>query len=145
MSFLSLLSYVSIPVTITPEPALSVKISIFSSAISSLINNRFSPDDFLFCNNYGGQASNRTWQTLVYRYNIKRGVNVTSIHAFRHSFSRLWLLNHGDIMRLKTILGHSNIAVTNEYLQMFGQDLQMDFEKFNPLDNLKKKEAQIRM
>lgn len=48
-------------------------------------------------------------------------------------------------MRLKTILGHSNIAVTNEYLQMFGQDLQMDFEKFNPLDNMKKKEAQIRM
>ena len=103
------------------------------------------PDDFLFCNNYGGQASNRTWQTLVYRYNIKRGVNVTSIHAFRHSFSRLWLLNQGDIMRLKTIHGHSNIAVTNEYLQMFGQDLQMDFEKFNPLDNMKKKEAQIRM
>ena len=28
------------------------------------------PDDFLFCNNYGEQASNRTWQTLVYRYNI---------------------------------------------------------------------------
>ena len=39
-------------------------------------------------------------------------------------------------MRLKTILGHSNIAVTNEYLQMFGQDLQMDFEKYNPLDNM---------
>lgn len=104
------------------------------------------PDDYLFCNNYGEQASNRTWQTLVYRYNIKHGVNVTSIHAFRHSFSRLWLLNHGDIMRLKTILGHSNIAVTNEYLQMFGQDLQMDFEKFNPLDNLKNRNReQIRM
>lgn len=49
-------------------------------------------------------------------------------------------------MRLKTILGHSNIAVTNEYLAMFGQDLQMDFEKFNPLDNLKNKNReQIRM
>lgn len=39
------------------------------------------PEDYLFCNNYGEQASNRTWQTLVYRYNIKRGVNVTSIHS----------------------------------------------------------------
>lgn len=67
------------------------------------------PEDYLFCNNYGEQASNRTWQTLVYRYNVKRDVNVTSIHAFRHSFARLWILNHGDIMRLKTILGHSNI------------------------------------
>ena len=52
----------------------------------------------------------------------------------------------GNIVRLKTILGHSNIAVTNEYLAMFGQDLQMDFEKFNPLDNLKNKNReQIRM
>lgn len=103
------------------------------------------PEDYLFCNNYGEQASNRTWQTLVYRYNVKRDVNVTSIHAFRHSFARLWILNHGDIMRLKTILGHSNIAVTNEYLQMFGQDLQMDFEKFNPLDNMNREKIKIRM
>lgn len=103
------------------------------------------PDDYLFCNNYGEQASNRTWQTLVYRYNVKRDVNVTSIHAFRHSFARLWILNHGDIMRLKTILGHSNISVTNEYLQMFGQDLQMDFEKFNPLDNMNRAKTRIRM
>lgn len=103
------------------------------------------PEDYLFCNNYGEQASNRTWQTLVYRYNVKRDVNVTSIHAFRHSFARLWILNHGDIMRLKTILGHSNIAVTNEYLQMFGQNLQMDFEKFNPLDNMNRSKVKIRM
>lgn len=103
------------------------------------------PEDYLFCNNYGEQASNRTWQTLVYRYNVKRDVNVTSIHAFRHSFARLWILNHGDIMRLKTILGHSNIAVTNEYLQMFGQDLQMDFEQFNPLDNMNRSKVKIRM
>ena len=103
-----------------------------------------SPEDYLFCNNYGEKASNRTFQTLVYRYNIKRGVNVTSIHAMRHTFSKNWILSGGDIVRLKTILGHSNISVTNEYLNMFGQDLQMDFEKFNPLDNLTNKKR-IRM
>lgn len=103
-------------------------------------------DDYLFCNNYGQQASNRTFQTLVYRYNIKRNVNCTSIHAFRHTFAKNWILAGGDIVRLKTILGHSNIAVTNEYLQMFGQDLQLDFERFNPLDNLKNKNrTMIRM
>ena len=100
-------------------------------------------DDYLFCNNYGQQASNRTFQTLVYRYNIKRNVNCTSIHAFRHTFAKNWILAGGDIVRLKTIMGHSNIAVTNEYLQMFGQDLQLDFERFNPLDNLKNKNRNI--
>lgn len=104
------------------------------------------PDDYLFCNNYGQQASSRTFQTLVYRYNVKRNVNITSIHAFRHTFAKNWILAGGDIVRLKTIMGHSNIAVTNEYLQMFGQDLQMDFERFNPLDNFSNKnKSTIRM
>ena len=93
-------------------------------------------EDYLFCNEYGEKASERTYQQLVRRYNIRRNVNRTSCHCFRHTFAKNWVLNSGDIARLKTILGHSSIAVTNEYLQMFGQDLQMDFEKFNPLDNL---------
>lgn len=103
------------------------------------------PEDYLFCNNYGEKASERTYQQLVQKYNIKRNVNKTSCHTFRHSFAKLWILNNGDLARLKTILGHSSIAVTNEYLQMFGQDLQMDFEKFNPLDNLKGNKSVIRM
>jgi integrase/recombinase XerD len=61
------------------------------------------PEDYLFCNEYGEKASERTYQQLVRRYNVKRNVN------------------------------------------MFGQDLQMDFEKFNPLDNLKTKSSTIKM
>lgn len=97
------------------------------------------PDDFLFCNEYGAQASNRTYQQLVKRYNKRRGVEVTSCHAFRHSFAKAWILNGGDVFRLKNILGHSDISVTQEYVHMFAPDLQMDFEKFNPLDSLKEK------
>lgn len=95
------------------------------------------PDDYLFCNNYGQQASQRTFQQLVQKYNISRNVNCTSCHAFRHSFAKQWILNHGDLARLRTILGHSSIAVTNEYLNMFAPELHMDFEKFNPLDNIR--------
>lgn len=92
-------------------------------------------DDYLFPNEYGKQASDRSYQQMVRRYNENRNVARTSIHCFRHTFAKNWVLARGDIARLKSILGHSNISVTNEYLQMFGQDLQMDFEKFNPLDN----------
>ena len=102
-------------------------------------------DDYLFCNNYGEKACERTYQQLVQRYNTKRNVNKSSIHCFRHTFAKHWILNQGDLARLKTILGHSSIAVTNEYLQMFGQDLQMDFERFNPLDNIKANKTVIRM
>ena len=101
-------------------------------------------EDYLFCNEYGQQASCRTYQQLVRRYNIKRNVNKTSCHVFRHTFAKNWILNNGDMFRLQKILGHSDLTVTKEYVNMFGQDLQMDFEKFNPLDNIVTKK-QIRM
>ena len=101
-------------------------------------------EDYLFCNEYGEKACCRTYQQLVRRYNIKRNVNKTSCHTFRHTFAKNWILNNGDMFRLQKILGHSDLTVTKEYVNMFGQDLQMDFEKFNPLDNIANKK-QIRM
>lgn len=106
-----------------------------------------SPDDYLFCNQYGEQSTRGAYQKLVIKYNKKRGVNKTSVHAFRHTFAKNWILSGGDIFRLQKILGHSDISVTKEYLQMFGQDLQMDFERFNALDRLNnhKKSNRIKM
>ena len=102
-------------------------------------------DDYLFCNEYGEKASERTYQQLVRRYNIKRNVNCTSCHSFRHTFAKSWILNNGDMFRLQKILGHSDLTVTKEYVQMFGHDLQLDFEKFNPLDNINHKGQHIKM
>ena len=101
-------------------------------------------EDYLFCNEYGEKASERTYQQLVRRYNIKRNVNKTSCHLFRHTFAKHFILAGGDVFRLQRILGHSDLTVTKEYVNMFGQDLQMDFEKFNPLDNIKNKKK-VRM
>lgn len=103
------------------------------------------PTDYLFCNEYGEKAIERTYQQLVRRYNIKRNVNKTSCHLFRHTFAKNWIMAGGDMFRLQKVLGHSDLTVTKEYVQMFGQDLQMDFEKFNPLDNLTKQRSTIRM
>ena len=58
------------------------------------------PEDSLFCNEYGQQACCRTYQQLVRRYNIKRNVNKTSCHTFRHTFAKNWILNNGDMFRL---------------------------------------------
>ncbi|WP_099466695.1 tyrosine-type recombinase/integrase [Konateibacter massiliensis] len=103
-------------------------------------------DEYLFCNVYGEQGSIKTFQDLVKKYNIKRNVNKTSCHLFRHTFAKSWILSGGDQFRLMKILGHSDMSVTKEYVQMFGQDLQMDFEKFNPLDNMNKSNREtIRM
>lgn len=93
-------------------------------------------EDFLFCNTFGEQGNRRTFQQEVQRYNIKRNVNRTSCHLFRHTFAKKWILAGGDVFRLQKIMGHYDLEMTKEYVQMFGQDLQTDFERFNPLDRI---------
>jgi integrase/recombinase XerD len=95
-------------------------------------------DDLLFCNNYGKPITRRSMEQLVEHYNHDRGVMRTSIHAFRHTFAREFILNGGDVFRLQRILCHSDISVTKEYVDLFGQDLAIGFDDFNPLDNIAK-------
>lgn len=95
-----------------------------------------SGEDYLFCNNWGGKPNKRTFQQCVADYNIKRGVNKTSCHLFRHTFAKMWILNGGDAFRLQKMLGHSTLEVTRKYVQMFSNDLQLDFNSFNPLESL---------
>ncbi len=93
-------------------------------------------DDYVFCNTRGAKGDLRTYEDMLSAYNRKRGVNKTSAHLYRHTFAKKWILNGGDIFRLQKILGHSDLSVVKEYVQMFGNDLTVDFQKFNPLDRM---------
>jgi len=37
---------------------------------------------------------------------------------------------------LQKILGHSSVEMVKNYVEMFSDDLQKDFDVYNPLDNL---------
>ena len=93
-------------------------------------------EDYVFCNEWGLQANIRTTQQSIADYNHSRGVNKTSAHLYRHTFAKKWILNGGDIFRLQKILGHSDLTVVREYVNMFSNEVAVDFDKFNPLDNL---------
>ncbi|MDF2941235.1 MAG: xerD 9 [Herbinix sp.] len=93
-------------------------------------------NDYLFCNTFGEQGNIHTYQGLLIRYNRSRGVMKTSAHLYRHTFAKQWILNGGDIFRLQKILGHSDLTVVKEYVNMFSNDIAIDFDKFNPLDQL---------
>lgn len=93
-------------------------------------------NDYVFCNTTGDKADLRTYQDMLAKYNRGRGVEKTSAHLYRHTFAKKWILNGGDIFRLQKMLGHSDLTVVKEYVQMFGNDLTIDFDKFNPLDRM---------
>lgn len=93
-------------------------------------------DDYLFCSVEGNKAANRSYQDGLNHYHKKRGVMKTGAHRYRHTFAKNWILNGGDVFRLQKMLGHSDLTVVREYVQMFGNDLSKDFDKFNPLDSM---------
>lgn len=95
-----------------------------------------SEDDYLFCNQFGNQFSRRGAQDCIKDYNLQRGVTKTSAHMFRHTFAKLWIMNDGDIFSLQKILGHSTLDMVKKYVSLWGDDLHIKSEKFNPLNEL---------
>ncbi len=57
-------------------------------------------------------------------YNRKRGVSKTSIHLFRHTFVKNWIMTGGDLHMLQRILGHSTLAMVTHYANLYDTDLR---------------------
>ena len=102
-------------------------------------------DDYLFCSIYGSKLTVNALGHSIKKYNQRRGVMKTSVHLFRHTFAKKWILANGDIFRLQKILGHSSLEVVREYVNMFSDDLHKDFDRFNPLEQLSHSKDIIRM
>ncbi len=98
-------------------------------------------DDYLFPSCEGGQLCVRSFQGAVARYNVARGVSKTSIHLFRHTFAKNFILAGGGMVQLQALLGHSTLDMTRHYVNIYGLDLKRDYERLNPLDNLLKNSA----
>lgn len=93
-------------------------------------------EDYLFCTQFGEKVSPTTLNANIRNYNRRRGVTKTGLHRFRHTFAKNWILNQGDVFKLQKILGHSDMEVVRNYVNMFTSDLQKDFNEFNPLEKL---------
>lgn len=97
----------------------------------------YTQDDYLFPSVERTGLTVSGLQNIVRKYNKKRGVTKTSIHLFRHTFAKMYIMNGGGMAQLQKLLGHSTLDMTRKYINLYGTDLAIDYEKFNPLDNMK--------
>lgn len=81
----------------------------------------------------------------ISNYFKNRNVKMRGVNTFRNTFATFFIINHGDIYRLKIILGHSNIKTTERYINLLPINVSTDICKFNPLDVLNKKNLKIRL
>ena len=90
-------------------------------------------NDYLFTTQTGDKLMASSLTNNIYRFNKSRGVDVTSVHAFRHYFAIKMIENNVDIYTISKLLGHSDLSTTQIYLKSLNQ---MDYVKNNSIDVL---------
>lgn len=106
--------------------------------------NHESKEDYLFCNVFGKQLTKSTVYHGLWHYNKNRNVETTGMHRFRHTFAKKWVTMGGNVVTLSKILGHSSLAITENYLNILTCDLKKDIDKFNILQEFKKESIKMR-
>ena len=72
----------------------------------------------------------------IERLGKRAGVPRVHPHLFRHTFAVRYLMNGGDLMTLKLMLGHSTLEVTQMYLHLAQSHIEVQHHKFSPVDRL---------
>ena len=103
-------------------------------------------DEYLFPNESGEQLKEYALRSSIARYNNRRGVQKTSIHSFRHTFARKYLVDcGGNAFTLQRLLGHSTLDMTKHYCAIFDADIVKNYDSFSPLAQLKSNNNKIKM
>ena len=103
-------------------------------------------DDYLFPNEYGEMLTENALRCTIAKYNKRRGVQKTSIHLFRHTFAKMYLMDcGGNALMLQKLLGHSTLDMTRHYCEIFDAELTRDFDSFSPLSRLTSSSEKIKM
>ena len=93
------------------------------------------PEDYLFCDEYGKMLTENALRLAITRYNKQRGVSKTSIHMFRHTFARKYLMDcGGNAFTLQKLLGHATLEMTKHYCAIFNADITNGFDNISPLE-----------
>ena len=93
------------------------------------------PEDYLFCDEYGKMLTENALRLAITRYNKQRGVSKTSIHMFRHTFARKYLMDcGGNAFTLQKLLGHATLEMTKHYCAIFNSDIANGFDNISPLE-----------
>jgi len=93
-------------------------------------------DEYLFCNPYGQRLTRDAASKIIAAYNHSRGVQKTSIHLFRHTFAKNWIVEGGDIAMLQKMLGQKSLKMVTRYANLYSTDVKPKAEEFALLNKV---------
>ncbi|NOQ37246.1 tyrosine-type recombinase/integrase [archaeon] len=106
--------------------------------IKAYLKTRSDTEKALFVNTKKERLTQRSVQRIVKHYADISGMtkNVTP-HTLRHSFATHLLQNDADIMIIKELLGHSNLATTQIYMHVTNKRKESIYNRAHPLSSEK--------
>lgn len=95
------------------------------------------PHDFVFLQHDSVTPITHNSVTCVFRRLAKRtGISRLHPHLLRHTFGTKYVEFGGNIVQLKTIMGHTSIKTTMRYVHLSERQQLNGFEKYSPIDRL---------
>ena len=93
----------------------------------------------LFCTQDGYRLTYDGARDAFKDYFEQRGVLWEGFHKFRHSYAANWIRDGGNPFMLKEQLGHSSLAMTNRYANIYGMATKKEAEEHSLTRKLPKK------
>jgi integrase/recombinase XerD len=92
--------------------------------------------DLLFPSRQGTSWNQRNSLRGLHLRQQKLGLSTFGWHRLRHTFATNYLRQGGDIVRLSTVLGHTQITTTQRYLHLLTEDLSASHQRVSILNRL---------
>ena len=65
------------------------------------------------------------------------------MQRYRHTFAKKWVTMGGNVVTLQKILGHSSLAITQNYLNTLVNNIKKDVYEFNILREFKRESIKM--
>lgn len=114
-----------------------------SKTMCSIFDEYFSirewkPNDSVWISSFEVPMTINSLESSIRQYNLSHGVQKTSIHLFRHTFAKMYIQAGGDPFRLQKLLNHKDLTMTRHYVNLYGNDLSLNYDRLNPLEQMSK-------
>ena len=100
----------------------------------NLVANNNGRSDYVFLGQRGALTTSGIYRVVNKHL---RAADITppkmGPHRLRHAFGKNYILNGGDTRSLQEIMGHENISVTEEYVELSREEIQAKHHRFTPL------------
>jgi integrase/recombinase XerD len=94
-------------------------------------------DERLFTSKNGRSMNRDQLLKTLKRIGRRAGIQVVTVHRFRHTFAINYLRNGGDPYSLQVMLGHSTMEMVKTYLALSQADLEKNHRQASPVANWK--------